>query len=219
MEYEDILLGKRKDFSTAYLGKENSEKEALDIIRYAFEKLLGWSPVMIRDYCTPELIQLLHLQRPVNKIEFPPELDRNQDLFYIAWLLYPHTIHHSKRDLTLRVYQKVLDGRLVKFPKNFFLTASGEINASICMRYAINQFLNVSGTKNLYMFFADISKAREFLKEVRLLVPCTDIYEYPIDMLHNCLSKSQQNDLFYRYGRFLTEMNLTKEKLYENHDK
>lgn len=211
MEYEDILLGKKKDFSTTYIGKENIQDNALCVIRYAFEELLQWSPTTIRDFASLELIKKLHLQRAVNKIEFPPELDPKKDLFYLAWLLYPHTVHHTRRDLALQIYQSVLDGKLVKFPKNFFLTANGELNASICLQYAINQRLYISDIKELYLFFSNVKNAKAFLEEVRLLTPCMDIYEYPIDMLHNCLPRKQQSEFFYRYAKFLTTLAIAKE--------
>lgn len=210
MEYEDILLGKRNEFSTSYLSKDNAENDGMIILKYVFENLLGWSPVTIRDFISPELIRMLHLQRVVNKIEFPPELDKNKDLFYLAWLMYPETVHHTRRDLTLKIYQQVLRGELTKFPKNFFLTARGEMNASICLQYAINQNLCVKTIEELYMMFSDKKRAREFLGKVRLLVPCGDIYEYPIDMLHDSLPTSQKNEFFYMYGKFLSVLKDTK---------
>lgn len=213
LEYEDILLGKKRDFSVSYIGKENAESNALAVIRYAFEELLGWSPTTIRDFVSLELIKKLHLQRAVNKIEFPPELDPKEDLFYLAWLLYPHTVHHTRRDLTLHIYQRVLNGDLIKFPKNFFLTANGELNASICLQYAINQKLYITSIHELYAFFSDFEKAKEFLKEVRLITPCNDIYDAPIDMLHFCLPKIQRNDLYYYYYRFQNSIKETKENI------
>lgn len=212
LEYEDVLLGKKANVSSTYINKDNPEPDVIAVLKYVFEDILGWDPETVRKFTTKELLKQLNLTRLTNKIEFPPELDREKDMFYIAWILYPQTIHHTKRELVLQVYQQVLDGYLVKFPKNFFLTASGEINACICLQYAINQYLKITSIQELYEMFSDINKARDFLREVKLWVPCQDIYDHPIDMLHDCLG-TQRNDLYYMYGRFKAKSHEAREEL------
>lgn len=114
MEYEEILLKKRKDFTSSYMGKATLQKSACSVFRFAFEDILGWTPEMVRDYTTPELMNILHLRKPLNRIEFPPELDKRTDLFYLAWMMYPDTIHINQKQLVLRVYEKVRQGIVMK---------------------------------------------------------------------------------------------------------
>ena len=57
MEYEDILLKKRKDFSATYIGQNASQKDIKELFQYVFENLLEWTPEMARDYLT-----ILHFQ-------------------------------------------------------------------------------------------------------------------------------------------------------------
>lgn len=139
MEYEDILLKKRKDFSATYIGQNASQKDIKELFQYVFENLLEWTPEMARDYLTMDIIQKLHLMRPLRKLEYPPEINIDQDLFSVAWMVYPEQIHISRHELVLNVYQKVLSDKLIKYPKKFFLEADGEVNACICLLYAINQ--------------------------------------------------------------------------------
>lgn len=212
IEYEDVLLKKRRDFSPAYMGARTLQKDAAVILKFAFEDLLGWTPEMVRDYITPKLIHALHLKKPISKIKFPPELSKKDDLFYLAWMMYPETVNCSKRALTLRVYQKVQNGTLQKFPKNFFADAEGNLNMSICLQYAINQNLFVGSVQELYLFFSDKKKAYGFLKKAKLLAPCLENHEYPIDMLHASLPDAERNELYYHYGRFLTDMHHQMEK-------
>lgn len=40
MEYEDILLKKRKDFSATYIGQNASQKDIKELFQYVFENLL-----------------------------------------------------------------------------------------------------------------------------------------------------------------------------------
>ena len=184
MEYEDILLKKRKDFSATYIGQNASQKDIKELFQYVFENLLEWTPEMARDYLTMDIIQKLHLMRPLRKLEYPPEINIDQDLFSVAWMVYPEQIHISRHELVLNVYQKVLSDKLIKYPKKFFLEADGEVNACICLLYAINQEIT------------------RFLRNVRLNAPCHSIFEYPIDFLHAALPDNQKNELCYRYERF-----------------
>ena len=121
MEYEDILLKKRKDFSATYIGQNASQKDIKELFQYVFENLLEWTPEMARDYLTMDTIQKLHLMRPLRKLEYPPEINIDQDLFSVAWMVYPEQIHISRHELVLNVYQKVLSDKLIKYPKKFFL--------------------------------------------------------------------------------------------------
>ena len=210
MEYEDILLGKRKDFSSEYMGKTTINKDIQAILKYVYEDLLHWTPQTIRDYNNPVLIEKLHLTRPVRKIDFPPELSPEDDLFYIAKFLYPDIIKCSKKNLTLRVYERVISGDLLKYPKKFFSDAEGELNLNICFQYAVSQHMHVKSIEELYDFFADKEKGIEFLKENRLHNPFLDYYEYPIDLLHASLPTSQKNLLYYVNGRLKSEISVFK---------
>lgn len=210
MEYEDILLGKRKDFSSEYMGKTAIAKDIKEILKYVYEDLLHWSPQTIRDYNNPTLVESLHLTRPIKKIDFPAELTHEEDLFYVAKYLYPDKIKCSKKNLTLRVYERVMSGDLVKFPKKFFSDAEGELNLNICFQYAVAQKLHVKSIEDLYEYFADREQGLEFLKENRLYNPFLDYYEYPIDLLHESLPSSQKNMLYYMNGRLKTEISMFK---------
>lgn len=210
MEYEDILLGKRKDFSSEYMGKTAIAKDIKEILKYVYEDLLHWSPQTIRDYNNPTLVESLHLARPIKKIDFPAELTHEEDLFYVAKYLYPDKIKCSKKNLTLRVYERVTSGDLVKFPKKFFSDAEGELNLNICFQYAVAQKLHVKSIEDLYEYFADREQGLEFLKENRLYNPFLDYYEYPIDLLHESLPSSQKNMLYYMNGRLKTEISMFK---------
>lgn len=74
MEYEDILLKKRKDFSATYIGQNASQKDIKELFQYVFENLLEWTPEMARDYLTMDTIQKLvkpyrNIWKPVKKRE------------------------------------------------------------------------------------------------------------------------------------------------------
>lgn len=210
MEYEDILLGKRKDFSSEYIGKATASKEMKELLTYVYEDLLKWSPETIKIHNTPALTEALHLSRPIKKIDFPIGLDPSEDVFYVAHFLYPDKIHYSKKALVLRIYEKVLQGALAKYPKKFFSDAEGELNLNICFQYAVAQKLSIRSIEELYEYFSDRDKGITFLKKTNLYSAFADFYEYPIDILHESLPSFQQNLLCYMNGRLKSEIQAFK---------
>lgn len=120
VEYEGILLGNTQKFSQLSLTRLREKTTAKQILRFIFEELLEWTPEQVRDYLTPQIAEKLHLTRIVHQIDFPSECNPETDLFYLAAFVYPERIRISKRKQVLFVYEKVLQGKLKKFPKNFF---------------------------------------------------------------------------------------------------
>lgn len=203
LEYESILCGEQKDFTSTYIKKDTTVKDVACLFHFLFEEILGWSPEEVETYTSPELIEKMHLSRAVKKIKFPPEL-KNTDLFYIACILYPSSVKMEKKAVILAVYKKVLSGRLKKFPKNFFYLADSESYLFNCLNYAINEKLYFENIKDVYSFFYDREKAEAFLSDVRLLTPCNDNYDYPLDMVHDFLNMEQADDTYYSFYRLKT---------------
>lgn len=164
MEYEQILLGNtinsRSKFTATYISKNADDRYALHLLRYVFEEILDWSPIVTRTFLSGGLIDMLKLRVVANSIQFPPELSPKTDYFYYAWRMYPEMVHITQRELTLNVYEKVLQGMLIKYPKGFFLKLHGEINKAICLNYAIEQYLHPGSIEEIYKFFSD--KKRHF---------------------------------------------------------
>ncbi len=77
MEYEQILLGNtinsRSKFTATYISKNADDRYALHLLRYVFEEILDWSPIVTRTFLSGELIDMLKLRVVANSIQFPPE--------------------------------------------------------------------------------------------------------------------------------------------------
>lgn len=88
MEYEQILLGNtinsRSKFTATYISKNADDRYALHLLRYVFEEILDWSPIVTRTFLSGELIDMLKLRVVANSIQFPPELSPKTDYFYYA---------------------------------------------------------------------------------------------------------------------------------------
>lgn len=221
MEYENVLLGNQTVYMISKRGdnKAKVEESAAELFRYVFSDILQWTPQMVRDYLTNDLIDWLKLRRAYKKLHFPPELDPATDLFYVACILYPDEIHYSKKDITLEVYEKVLNGELVKFPKGFFSEQDGIDNLKICFSYAVGQEYFMLTKEELYERFRNKKGIDEFLSKWLLRNTVYKYFESALDLLHQTLPSEDQSDLFYQHGKFLLNVQETKEVMRKNANK
>ena len=204
LDYEEVLLGNQKTVSSAifYSDAVGNEKLALNIMKYAFETYLRWTPIELYDWLTPEIMERLKPTQLLSYVRFPSELEPT-DLFYVVWKIYPQQTHYSKEDLILRVYKKMLADQIKKYPKEFFTATEGVDRAIICLRYLIENYIPLRNTLQLYALFS--ARGNTLLKKYKLLVPCKDLFGTPLVYLHESLPKNQCNNTFYLYCRFLQE--------------
>ena len=203
LEYELILLGKKNSFSPYFFNynAEYNEKKALLLFKYAIEGFLKWTPQEASTYLTMDIVKLMKLDMIIKFIRFPAELDMERDLFYIAHLLYPKIVKFDNKELILRTYKEVLDGKLYKFPKEYLSGSMGATRACVCFQYMISENLPFNNIQEMYRFFSTTNGVKA-LKKHRLYAICTDIFDYPIDFLHEALSDKQKNEFFYHYYKF-----------------
>ena len=83
-EYEQILIGNRKEFSQTYLPRIQNSNDLRKVLRYITERILHWTPQQTKTFLTPEVVEHLHMKRLIKLIKFPPELDPETDLFYVS---------------------------------------------------------------------------------------------------------------------------------------
>ena len=186
-------------------------KLALHIMQYAFETYLGWTPQVLRDNLTLDILERLKLKSLLRYIQFAPELNAKEDLFYIAWLIYPETVHYGKKELTLRVYKQLLNKQLQKFPKEFFTGRDGLTRSQICLRFMIEQFLHFTSVEEMYRYFST-EECTKTLRKYKLLVVCRDLYDTQLEYLHESLAKEQRDTFWYRYYDFSLRRRLLTEQ-------
>lgn len=200
-EYDDILLGNRKTFSSAFMSKNNDERICMSVLKYVFKNYLHWSPVEVRDNLTEEIITRMKLLPLINRLPCPDELDRNKDLYYIAWALYPETINVSKKDLIIKVYDDVLSGVRQKFPKEYFDGNEGYVRARVLMVTMLREHCagKFNGIEEMYQFFAS-QQGRKLLLKYKLHYPLRELYPSALHYFHDCLPLDQRRaDLLERY--------------------
>lgn len=143
-------------------------------------------------------------------LRFPDELDKETDYFYVATLLYPHQIKYNEKELILRTYNRILNGDLKKFPKEYFSGTRGALRACICFQYMLNQHYAFQNAKEMYSFFSTNSGYRA-LKKYRLISICSEIYDNKLDFLNESLPEEQQDEYWYHYYKFMECYNALKQ--------
>lgn len=209
LEYERVLLGQKKVFSSYYfndLSEEMQERTALAVIKYAIETYLGWTPVQAKKCLNMHILRVLKLDTLLRYIHFWAELDAKKDLFFIVYLMYPKQIRIDRRKYILNVYKDVVEHRRQRFPKGFFDGIEGKNKASICFQYMLENYLNFTSKKQMYAFFAS-PKASSVLQQYRLSNVCSEIFITPIRFLHESLPKSLRDEYDYKYAQYYATPN------------
>lgn len=201
-EYDEIMIGKRENFSGRFFSKENTKsmENAVRILRYSFSKYLRWPPEVLSKRIDRALLEKLHLYQLMKFIQFPVEYDREKDLFYLVTLAYDK-YGLKDRDKTIHTYEKVLDGSSCKYPKDYFTGSDGVARAGICLQYMINHFIIFRSINELYGIFAT-DEGYSYLQKYKLINVCKEVFDTPVDFLHFALPPQQKNQLYFHYYKF-----------------
>ena len=209
IEYDDIIIGKRKNFSGRFFGKDNlrSSENALEVIRYAFTRYLGWAPDVLELHLDKALMKKLHLNILMRYIDYPIDYNKDKDYFYLVSLVYSRK-RVDIRSKTIHVYEKILSGEQTKYPKGYFNGSSGIVKAGICFQYMLEHFISFSDMNDLYFLFST-HEGVSLLKEYKLYSVYTEIFDTPVDFLHFSLPEQQKNNVLFSFYKFMYLYNQT----------
>lgn len=205
-EYEQVLLGKRKNYaSELFAGLSPSRKEelALRFFRLIFEKYFNWTPEEAYHNLNATILERMKLSSLVKYIQFPPEFSPTEDCFYIVAKAYPEKFTISETKQTEIMYKRVLSGEVSRFPRFFFEGRDGRMRALFCLQYAINEFSACETAEELYRQFA--YHGTEFIKKYRLWEAYKmNFNSYPIDYLNECMSIYSKYEYSFLYAKYRT---------------
>lgn len=197
MEYEEILLGKRKKYSSRFKGENLTQIDIRDFADYVFREILGWTPHMAKDYFCEEIMDNLHLRTILKNINFPQGISE-KDGYYIAYFTYPEIFKTSSKDIIIRAYEAHIHNKQMRNYSGFFVGADGEVNARVIMQHAIRYYLVPVSVEDMYEFFADEKKYDSFMRTYDLYTPMKAFYDLPLEYMHESLDDQQKNEMLYR---------------------
>lgn len=190
-------------FSKYLLGViDNKNEMSLSVFRYAIENILKWNPIEVRDNLNEDIINSLKLSVFYKYINFPPELDKNKDYFYIAHLLYPSKITYNS---DMYVYNKINDLILKnsKCKKNRKSKVQLMVlNDQVVLEKYIKTWLNINysylNAYEKYGIFSSKKIMEQYLKEEEIVNLINDTYDNPLDLINNIY----HCEYLYNYYKF-----------------
>lgn len=204
-EYEDVLMGKRRNFDVSFSGTlEDRRKSAGVIWRYAIEKLLGWTPEQALLYLNQDIIKQLKLNLTYCKIEYEYSTKKFFDLRFILQYAFPGKIKYDLEENARSEYERVTkmgiwehDTEPYKFHKNYFTGTDGVKRAAVVLNYAISIDLADLDTYELYKFFANKRKATLWLTQKEIETNIKSLYSSPLEYLHYSLPPGETNNFYF----------------------
>lgn len=201
-QMDEIFIGNRKACSTLVMSREYGTRLTDTMLRYVFEDYLRMSPERVRDELTPVMVERFKLRPFIHKrIPCPAELDRETELQYIAWHLYPWTRNAEPYELIIKIYMEILQKKRKKYPKGFFDDAEGENRAKILLKTMINEYICPESIDDLYTLFANDRVVMPILNKYALKAPLMCIYHSPLDYLHESLGDQGDDELYAHHSR------------------
>ena len=203
-EFEEIQIGRRQNFSALAFEGADSAPLCAKILRRIFRDYYNWTPVQILECLTAAEVQNRGFKALVDKLPCPPEIDRDTDMRFVAWYLYPSTRTVSNVDLVRYVYDRLLSREIVKFPKCYFDGAIGQERAIILFQIMMEKCLmgKFRNLEEAFEFFSS-SAAKDFIDEHYLITPLKELYLSPLDYFYDSLGATQKD--YKLYEKYVTE--------------
>lgn len=196
-EYDDVLMGKRKTYSSALMAKEQGPYMCAELLRDIFKYYMHWTPVDIRDKLTPDVATKMKIWPLIKRIPCPAEVDASREMYYVAWHLYPETRNIREPELIIKLYTDILAGRVKKFPSVYFDGNAGYLRAHILLMTMIREYLPpFANLEAVYAFFASV-EGRQCISKYKLTIPLRELYGSALAYLHDSLPDSQKSEELY----------------------
>ncbi len=195
-QYELLIL--KGERITLKGTKESKAQHAREIIRYAISEMLGWSGEDARDHLTLDILKQMKLDKLFNYLTFPPDIDRNEDMSYIAYIAFPE-IGFDYAQQALEHYRRVLSGEYSTFKRNFFKGPKGYQKMAVLLREFIANNIPAASSEELYRQFAATKEITKQLRKAKLHNCITRLYKTPLDCLHCSLNEEDKDEFLYNF--------------------
>ena len=203
-EYTKVLLGEQDWVTGDFFvqGDKINEANAIELFKYAFTIFNNChNPESMKMLISDEFIKRMKLEKALGFIKFPVELVQNKDLTYIIHLMYPYKVPYNTKDLTIKIYENVINGINSKFPRSYFAEEIGSKRLNTCFIYMLTHYCNFNSTREMYHFFS--TKAGErMIDKYRLKQAVSSYYDDCLELLHDALPDEQKSDFWFYFYRF-----------------
>lgn len=189
--YEKILSGDIKTFSPYFFEQRYRKKRVVQLIKYLIEEKLKITPEEAVKKLDYKMLKKYKLDGLLKYVEKPVELEKN-DVSHLIYYAYKGSIEYpTQRDLTVRMYKNVLNGKLKTFPKNYFVEGKlGEDRVRYCIEFLCFEILKFEAREVPEKLTVDI------LKEYKLKIVLNVLYLSMFDMITSVFPSDYSSDDF-----------------------
>lgn len=205
-DYDQVLIGNLRNIDPFYFANKTQEANqatALMVIQYAVENYLKWSPQKMYASLTIDVMNKWRLTPLLKYVQFPVDLNKEKYVRYLACMIYPNVIACNEMDMCLEAYQRALEDRTRKMPKDFYRGPRAMDYICACLHYLIDNYTNFKSLEEAYEFFGT-TKCLKFLRDYKLCSYIKEQFEAPIVPFYVQCPKEQQIPLLFHYYRFWT---------------
>lgn len=223
-KYENMMM---KDEAIRLSGtKDEKEIDALVLVRYIIEELMGWSPQDAFDCITPEIAKTFRLDVLYKYVvSCPRDIDKSIDYDYLVYRAYPKSVIYDIEKKTIDVYDRLIAGELERFPKNFFAGESCRTKLYYILLYAIRRSVPTREVGDLYRLFSDPKKITSKLRAWKLYQLMRQHFSSPLEFLHLALKNidtgkygGEADDFLFNHYQFQKAYTHMK-KIVENEER
>ena len=205
-EYTEILLGKRKNYSDTFFRQgPDDEKHAIEFIRTIARSLLRCRTLeAAHQSISPEIMETLKLDKILSVISVPKSVHREDRQTYLIDKIFS-TDFNEEKWIAEHLCERIIKGKLKKFPKYYMNEELGFRRARFCLHYLLNREMPEKTIPQLYQ--VSITPAfRIFLKERLLLNVCLRIFDLPVEFVHDAIDDEYQDPPFFKMYRMISRL-------------
>ncbi len=204
-EYEQILTGKRKNFSEVTINGnlENRRKAGAVAWRYAVKNILHWPAEQAARLFSLRLVKALKLDTTLKFMKIDYTANAFIDFREILSFAFPDEIHYDVEEQARDEYKRILkidefenDMSRHKFHKGFFSGEEGGKRTQTVVNYAIERFMGNVTDYELYSFFGS-DEAIRWCNEYRIGKRDIPGFRDPLELMHFTLPDSDADYLLY----------------------
>lgn len=178
--YNKILKKEIKSFSPFFFEMKYRKKRICDLIHHLVEDILKITPEEALTQVTVKKLKEHNLDCLLRYVNKPVELDKNDASHLIIYAYKGKVPRPSQRELTIKMYNKVLAGKLGNFPKNYFIDGlRGEEKAKYCIEYLCFDILKLKKEEIPVKLTADI------LQEYKIKIILNSLYFSMFDLINS----------------------------------
>lgn len=196
---DDVIRGERKDIPDMPEHTEGAAFFSANILRAFFKQRLGWTPEDVLQKLDKNTVSANRLDILIDHLPCPAEIDRDQDLRFVAWRLYPN-LRPDPRKLLTDCFMQVLSGKRESFPKDYFTAHMGRERAIFLFQIMLSKMSRHNkDIESLYRFFSS-EEGMHCISTWHLTEPLKEIYNGDsLAFLHDSLPRERNANLYWIY--------------------